>query len=259
MNIIEDLIVCYEKKFTANEKKIAEIIIKEKIILDLTIKELAQKTYTSEAAIIRFSKKLNFTGYKEFQFYVQYNSKENLSIQASDIVYSQYKEIIGDFLDENIDQKIKNLIKSINKSNNIYVIGKGSSTYTTQEICLRMQRIGYKFFSYTNNVDIDFLSNIIEANDMVLIVSYNGNNKQIIGNLENQVYNCKKILLTTNEHAKIANYIEETILVNKVKTKGLRINTSPQIPFLYFFDIMYTKILLENKNIKKYDKIKILH
>ena len=54
--------------FSKTEKEIAEYITKNhREIVNMSIQELANNTYTSTTTIIRFCKKLGFNGYREFK------------------------------------------------------------------------------------------------------------------------------------------------------------------------------------------------
>ena len=56
-----------KKNFTANETIIADYILKNMSkVLDMTAEDLAQSTYTSKASVIRFCKKINVNGYRDF-------------------------------------------------------------------------------------------------------------------------------------------------------------------------------------------------
>lgn len=56
------------ERFTSNEKKIAAYILAhEREFLNLTVRDLAQETYTSPAAVMRTVKKLINGNYTDFK------------------------------------------------------------------------------------------------------------------------------------------------------------------------------------------------
>ena len=58
----------FELDFTQSEKEISEYILNHgDAILNMSIKELAKKTYTSPATIVRLCQKLNYKGYNDFK------------------------------------------------------------------------------------------------------------------------------------------------------------------------------------------------
>lgn len=53
---------------TANEQRIASFILGHiDEVPQMTIEDLAKKTYTSHSAIVRLAKKLDYDGFKEFK------------------------------------------------------------------------------------------------------------------------------------------------------------------------------------------------
>lgn len=66
MNLIKEL---QEKKgFSDSERTIADYLLRHSRLLpSMTTRQLAKKTYTSSAAIVRFCQKLGFGGYTEFR------------------------------------------------------------------------------------------------------------------------------------------------------------------------------------------------
>lgn len=57
-----------KSSLTSNEERIADyILINIDKIPQTTMEELAQNTYTSHSAIVRFAKKMGYDGFKEFK------------------------------------------------------------------------------------------------------------------------------------------------------------------------------------------------
>ena len=57
-----------KKIFSSTEQVIADYILKNfREVANLSTRQLAKETFTSSAAIVRFSQKLGFSGYAEFK------------------------------------------------------------------------------------------------------------------------------------------------------------------------------------------------
>ena len=57
-----------KSQFSDTEKVIADYILENfRELVNLSTRQLAQKTFTSSAAIVRFSQKLGFEGYTDFK------------------------------------------------------------------------------------------------------------------------------------------------------------------------------------------------
>lgn len=75
--------------FTKNENILADFVLENlEDVCQLTVKEIATATLTSPAAVIRFSKKLGYSGFKEFQIDIAKNIRDNTKTD-----YSIYEEI----------------------------------------------------------------------------------------------------------------------------------------------------------------------
>ena len=87
MSILGDL--AQKRNFTEAEAAIADFILQNpEEIATLGIAELARRTYSSNAAIIRMCRKLNITGYKEFRIaFASELEKHRFETYAGDVNY----------------------------------------------------------------------------------------------------------------------------------------------------------------------------
>ena len=70
-------------QFSPSEKSIAEYILNHsEEVLNLSSVELAKKTFTSPATIVRLCQKLNFKGYNDFKIELSANLQYVLSHQS---------------------------------------------------------------------------------------------------------------------------------------------------------------------------------
>lgn len=59
------------------------------ISYNLSINDLAKKCYTSRTSILRFAKKIGFTGYSELKYYVNENKSEKITEDSAKDEYSE--------------------------------------------------------------------------------------------------------------------------------------------------------------------------
>lgn len=121
------------------EKKIADYILQNKIsIVDIPIKELARKTDSSPATIIRFCQALGFKGYTELKFYIErellspIGEKEEINRNDSIKVLKQkifqfQKQVIDDTLMILNDDELEKAIDAISRAQKIDLYGEGGS------------------------------------------------------------------------------------------------------------------------------------
>lgn len=84
-----------------SEKKIAEYILKSpKEIPDLSIKDLADKSGSSQSAVVRLCKILGYKGYKEFRITI---AKDTAKVNKDENMYNDINP------EDDIDTIIKNI------------------------------------------------------------------------------------------------------------------------------------------------------
>lgn len=113
----------YKSNYTKSEKIIYEWIKKNPTtVMKDSIESLAEEISTSKAAIIRFSKKIGYSGFAEFKFElsryiisgIRENKNENMDISRSiTSLYAGYIKQINDFIDL---KNIKTIAKTDRKS-----------------------------------------------------------------------------------------------------------------------------------------------
>ena len=83
----------FELDFSHSEKEIAHYILNEgEKVLNLSIKELAKKTYTSPATIVRLCHKLGLEGYGDFK--IKYSKDSGIQSEILRFVFPLMKKIM---------------------------------------------------------------------------------------------------------------------------------------------------------------------
>ena len=81
----------YNDSYTATEKLIADYILENDILQD-SAQALGEKTNTSAAAIIRFSKKIGFKGFSDLKMNLAQSTKEEKQ-QEVDLIFEPEDDI----------------------------------------------------------------------------------------------------------------------------------------------------------------------
>ena len=99
-------------------------------VIDMSIQELAKAVAFSSATILRFCKKLNFSGFAEFKFALKQQNKEiaNLKkpISSMDSITSLYDDIESTSLLIK-ERYLKEIIDLIDSNKRIHLYGEGIS------------------------------------------------------------------------------------------------------------------------------------
>lgn len=179
----------FEESYTSTEKLIAKYILEHgNEILNYSAQTLGEKTNTSAAAIIRFSKKIGFKGFSDLKMNLaQSHSNEQHDLDV-DIIFNENDDMTslvdkGCRLNMNTVLKtyqlinISDLEKAINllcEASTIYLFGVGGSSVIANDIEQKLIRIGKKVI-YNNDLHIQMtFTQSMTKDDVALIISYSG-------------------------------------------------------------------------------------
>lgn len=168
-------------------RKLADYILNnsEKAIL-MPISELAEESAVSEATIVRFTYKLGYSGYKEFQKALLDSIKYSLTtIQRLDVskdltdnklIHSQVNSDVNDINTtfSQLDPKvIIDAAKLIDKSDRIFIFGLRTSNLLAQYLAqyLRMMGFDIVLVEATRMEPFEYLVNMT-ADDLLLCLSF---------------------------------------------------------------------------------------
>ena len=182
----------YNDSYTATEKLIAEYILENDILQD-SAQVLGEKTNTSAAAIIRFSKKIGFKGFSDLKMNLAQSTKEEKQ-QEVDLIFEPEDNIStlvekGCRLNMNTVLKTYQLINIdtleqsidlLNNASTIYLFGVGGSSVIGLDIYQKLMRIGKKvIYNADLHVQMTFAQSM-DQNDVALIISYSGSTTGLV-------------------------------------------------------------------------------
>lgn len=177
---------------TETESLLANYILHNKEqVITMSSQLLAQKTKTSPAAVIRFSKKIGYNGFSQLKIELAKDTSEqeadiDFMINENDTTNALINKVYQSNL-QTIDKtfgliessSIDQAIKLINSSKSIYLYGLGSSGIVCEDFMYKLLRIGkpvvflkesHSQLTYTPSMTLD---------DLAIIVSYSGQTKEI--------------------------------------------------------------------------------
>lgn len=247
-----------DQLFTKTEREIVTYVKNNpNLIINMSIKELAKQTYSSNASIIRICKKLGFSGFKDFKIaymrnieslkYV--NNKIDFSFpfqndeptwQIINSIASIYKESIDLINGElNIDG-LEKIVDILDTSERVFIYAIGDSQITAMNFTNKLIKIGKFFQIATENREEIHISHAVTNNDCCLFISYSINQsyhdclKVLLSK------GCKIITLTANHNDPLYKYSDYNIVI-PYKEQNEKIATFySQISFQYVLSIIYS-------------------
>lgn len=213
---------------------------------NLSINDLAQKCNVSKSSLLRFTKKLGFSGYSEFKFYIKWEEEEKKSnITEKNITESLIQDIELTLKHINL-QQIDEICEILYKSRRVFLYGTG---YSQMNVVKDLQRnfmsINEYFYIIHDNEQIESIVEDLTSEDVVIIISLSGNSKILFPIMKKlNAKNIKVVSMTNLE----ANYLSSMtaynlyVTISRIKTQIRDLNTF--IPFYIIGEVLCRQYLI---------------
>lgn len=249
--------------FSKSEKKIAEYILKNSdYVKTINSTQLAEAAKVGQASIIRFVKKIGFTGFSDFKIKLNQElaataDNENIlhsSVTLNDSIGEITKKIAKDSMDSisitqnNLkDSELKKAIKLLAEANKIILIGMGASSLVAKDFSYKLSKIG-KIAIHTVDSDVQ-LTHVINSNskDLVVAISQSGEKKEIIKCLQQAKKNNTPVIGITGKSGTSMEEFSDVLLYSFAHEGLLR--SSPmtsRITQLFLIDTLFVGLVQQN-------------
>ncbi len=267
-------------KFTSKEKDIYKFIVENTDkIMYMNTYEIAEKCNTSQASVVRFAKKLGYSGFPELK--VDF-SKELGRREAKEKVTFTYE----DFSENGeIQDVIKNVIKintsiiedtysmidiatiqetilSMKKARKIMIVGAGYSGVVAKDLHYKLLELGMNSICEKDYHTQLTIISTLEENDILFVISQSGRTLEMYHLVELAKQRKIKIISVTQKSDNPIKKLAD-IQINTVIEKNNFRSTSlySRISQLTIIDIIYVSLISGDKKLaEKYigDAIKIV-
>lgn len=236
-----------------NDKDILSYILSNKNeVSDMTITSLANLTLTSKSTIMRLAKKLEYSGYSELKYDLQYQiPKNNIEERQS---FTSLQEIDIEQTRKLFDQmNIMPLLKKLYSANRIFCYGTGwGQMDVLSDFSRSMVNHGKFPILLSHTTELGTASKSMDENDIVIIVSLSGEIKEAKNAMESLILRHVPILsitdLRNNKFASIADY-NLYFQTNSIEHSGEEITSL--IPLYIITDLIfrsYTDYVMKLEN-----------
>lgn len=241
-------------EFTPSDKKIGEYIVDNpEQIVNYNTLELADLIDTSQSAIIRFIKKIGYKGYIDFKIDVAKSLEESNDFFLDEVITKN--ESIENIISKSknnvlatvektyalIDtEAIKRAIDDINKANNIYLAGVGSSGLICEDFSYKLQRSGKRvFYQVDAHTNLALVTNI-DKDDLLIAISYSGLTKEIlIASEYAKKVGAKVISISKSLNSTLAHNSNELLLIPEIEREMRYGAISSRLSSQIITDILY--------------------
>lgn len=257
-----------QSELTAKEKKISKYILQhlDKIVYMNTY-QIADKCKVSQASVVRFAKKLGYSGFPEFKIsfgrdmgrrdveekinfiYEDIQETDELDDLIKKIAYAN-SNIIQDtysILDTNTVKEAVEIIKNARK---IFILGAGYSGIVAKDFHYKLGELGMNSICEADyHIQLASISTLNE-NDVVFVISQGGKTVDIYNLVKEARKRKAKIIsvtqMSSNPIRDLADIKISTIMEkNNFRSTAL----SSRIAQLTIIDIIYVALITENKEL----------
>lgn len=200
-------------QFSSTERGVAERILAEpQLVVDLSVHELAQKTFSSPSTIVRMCIHTGYSGYKEFRREVTFElarREQTLRTGKKEIQHSDSLEQIIDkityanvlSLEETRDlldvDVLRSCVEVIRRARVVYLFGMGASLCAAKDAYLKFLRLNKLCV-----INEDWHSQLVQSfnatsQDAALVFSYSGATAEVIECMRNLKHRGTPIIAIT--------------------------------------------------------------
>lgn len=150
----------------------------KKECMTLSIDVLAKRCHVSRTTILRFSKRLGLRGYAELKVYLRIENETYNHIDTGlESIYRTYARYMEEMKNKDFNQ----VITYIHHAKNLYVYGTGSiQNNVAAELKRSFLMVDKLFFNIRSINETDAFVNIMDHTDLIIMISYSGENKEML-------------------------------------------------------------------------------
>ena len=239
----------YKSNYTKSEKIIYEWIKKNpSTVVKDSIESLAEEISTSKAAIIRFSKKIGYSGFAEFKFElsryiisgIRENKNENMDISRSiTSLYAGYIKQINDFIDL---KNIKTIAKTLSNARRVKILGKNRTGLSALQFRYRLTKIGFDAETITDGILMNQMQESLTKGDVVLIFTTRAEDLQYYELIKNISKNGVTTIVVTCTETKLIKQSNYHILLPSIENASTSSFLDNQTIMFVFIEILLAEL-----------------
>nr|MBQ4457210.1 MurR/RpiR family transcriptional regulator [Clostridia bacterium] len=252
------------ESFSDSEKEIAEYILEQKDkILDHSVQDIAEATFTSTSSVVRLCRKIGLDGFKEFK--IRYTAELERRIdqmedinpdfpfekndtafdiaQKMNVLMTNTINASYDMITRNI-KNLQNAARLINRSNRILLAGMGDSQLKGQVFQSNMMKINKIILMCNILGEQNSLADIMTKDDCAIIVSYSGDTRLVYETVEVLKRRSVPIIaITSNSGSMIGKAADIILEMPKKEEKWAKQATFvSQVATEYYLNVLYSYI-----------------
>ena len=241
-----------------SEKRVADWLFSHSgEILPYSISDLASMCESSEATIVRFSKRLGCTGYQDLKIALAREHDKKViapTITAEDDCFSIFEKVCNDAY-MSLERTKKTLspeamsaaVRAIASSGRVVLIGLGASAQVAEDASNKLLRAGCNSAAYADTHMQAIAVSQLKRGDTVIGVSQSGASKDIVESMKvAKSRGARTIAITSRERSPIARLSEIVLLTDTEETRHSTLGLNSHLSRLVVIDALCYKLVYEN-------------
>lgn len=242
-----------------SEKRIADWLLKQPDgVFPLTITEFAKACDSSEATVVRFSRRLGFAGFQDFKISLAQESsagaKVSSKIEEQDSCYEIFQKICNDaYLSLERTKKaippkrLDEAAEALSGANKIVLIGLGASAAVAQDMANKLLRAGCNAIAYSDTHMQAIAVSFLGEGDVLVGISHSGASKDIVESMRSaRLGGVTTICITGTEKSPILKQSDIRILTDTEETRHSTLSLSSHISRLMLIDALCYRVVSGN-------------
>lgn len=221
------------------------------------VTELAKSTQTSEAAVVRFAKRLGFKGFRDLQIQLAFELGNSLDRIEEEIDIRDDLRVVVDksyfanvnALTESRDaldfEAFKTAVDLINRARMVYIFAQGANYSTACDLSYNLSKLGVINTVYSDTYMQAVTAAITEKNDVVVGISHTGANRDVIEAMSFARQNgAAAIALTTRPHSPITQIASVSLSTANKEIVFQGEPLTSRISLMYLVDLLFLGVAL---------------
>lgn len=182
------------KNLTDAEQKIASFILKSPHnVVNMTVKQLADRCKTAPSAVNRMCKSVGIEGFSKLKIELASaigqtsESEKNASFNKDDTPPMIFKNVFNsgittlkntyNMLDFSVAES---MAKKISKANRVFIFGVGTSSVIAMDAAYRFSQLGVQAYAYTDILQMQVMADNMQKGDLAFGISHSGKTKTVV-------------------------------------------------------------------------------
>ncbi len=241
-----------------SEKKVADWLFSHPgEVLPYSITDLASECNSSEATIVRFSKRLGCSGYQDLKITLAQEHEKKViapTITSSDDCFSIFEKVCNDAY-MSLERTKKTLsaesmtraAKAISDARRVVLIGLGASAQVAEDASNKFLRAGSNSSAYSDTHMQMIAVSQLAAGDVVIGISQSGSSKDVVESMKMaRSRGATTISITSKERSPIARQSDILLLTDTEEIRHSSLGLNSHISRLIVIDALCYKIVYQN-------------